>query len=80
MGWPLSWSSKTKTPVRAWPLQPQPISDTPTEIRRAAKARPSETGFPCEEPLKDLNGKSSLEVALKKDVEFPEILGIKRKS
>jgi hypothetical protein len=34
----------------------------------------------CEEPFKHLNGKSSLEVALKKDAKFPEILGIKRKA
>lgn len=34
----------------------------------------------CEEPFKHLNGKCPLEVALKKDVEFPEILGIKRKA
>ena len=34
----------------------------------------------CEEPFKHLNGKSSLEVALKKDVKFPEILGIKGKN
>lgn len=34
----------------------------------------------CEEPFKHLNGKSSLEVALKKDGKFPEILGIKRRN
>ncbi len=32
----------------------------------------------CEEPFKHLNGKCSLEVALKKDLKFPEILGIRK--
>lgn len=30
----------------------------------------------CGEPFKHLNGKVLLEVALKKDVGFPEILGV----
>ncbi len=31
----------------------------------------------CEEPFKHLNGKCSLEVVLKNDVDFPKILGVK---
>jgi len=34
----------------------------------------------CKEPFKHLNGKSSLGVAPKKNVKFPEMLGIKRKA
>ena len=33
----------------------------------------------CEEPFKHLNGKCSLGIALKKDIKFPGILGIKIK-